>query len=162
HVTQENTVSVTDLQSEVEKTVTAHEEPKLTRAQKTEIEQTELANTPRYDTVQDSEQVVAELQQQVKAFEFHGYMRSGQGLNSEACVQVGNVLKSNPGAEFWAGERYYRRLNIDINDFYILDTSGYGGGVENLNVKIGQMSVAYLGGAKDDLITSNGIYPKSL
>ena len=80
----------------------------------------------------------------------------------EAFVQVGNVLKSNPGAEFWAGERYYRRLNIDINDFYILDTSGYGGGVENLNVKIGQMSVAYLGGAKDDLITSNGVYPKSL
>ena len=35
----------------------------------------------------------------------------------EAFVQVGNVLKSNPGAEFWAGERYYRRLNIDINDF---------------------------------------------
>ena len=42
HVTQENTVSVTDLQSEVEKTVTAHEEPKLSRAQRTEIEQTEL------------------------------------------------------------------------------------------------------------------------
>src|SRR5664279_545632 len=234
HATQENTVSVTDLHSEVEKQVTAHDEPKLSRAQRTEIEQTELANTPRYDAVQDSEQVVAELQQHVKAFEFHGYMRSGQGLNSEggqmvafqapgapakyrlgneaetygemifvnnwinpsrdpdkawmktevlvqanttqaqsysntdqfrfreAFVQVGNVLKSNPGAEFWAGERYYRRLNIDINDFYILDTSGYGGGVENLDVKIGQMSVAYLGGAKDDLITSNGIYPKSL
>ena len=57
HATQENTVSVTDLHSEVEKQVTAHEEPKLTRAQKTEIEQTELANTPRYDAIQDSEQV---------------------------------------------------------------------------------------------------------
>jgi maltoporin len=56
---------------------------------------------------------------------------------------------------------YYRRLNIDINDFYFLDMSGYGGGVENLNVKIGQVSVAYLGGAKDDLITNNGVYPKS-
>ena len=179
--------------------------------------------------------MIAELKQQAKAFEFHGYMRSGQGLNSEggqmvafqapgapakyrlgneaetygemifvnnwinpsrdpdkawmktevlvagqhhamrrrfpahdqfrfreAFVQVGNVLKSNPNADFWAGERYYRRLNIDINDFYILDTSGYGGGVENLNVKIGQLAVAYLGGARDDLITSNGVYPKSL
>ena len=47
HATQENTVSVTDLQSEVDKQVSAHEEPKLTRAQKTEIEQTELANTPQ-------------------------------------------------------------------------------------------------------------------
>jgi maltoporin len=234
HATQENTVSVTDLHSEVEKQVTAQEEPKLSRAQKTEIEQTELANTPRYDTVQDSEQVVADLKQQIKAFEFHGYMRSGQGLNSEggqmvafqapgapakyrlgneaetyaevifvnnwinpnrdpdkawmktevmveanttqsqtyasndqfrfreAFVEVGNVLESNPSTQFWAGERYCRRLNIDINDFFILDTSGYGGGVENVDVKIGQMSVAYLGGAKDDLITNNGIYPKSL
>ncbi|HZD31283.1 MAG TPA: carbohydrate porin [Candidatus Angelobacter sp.] len=234
HVMQESTVSVTELQKEVDKQVTAHDEPKLTRTEKTEIEQTELANTPRYDTVQDSEQVVAELKQQVKAFEFHGYLRSGQGLNSEggqmvafqapgalakyrlgneaetyaemifvnnwinpshdpdkawmktevlvqanttqaqsysstdqfrfreAFIEVGNVLPSNPEAQFWAGERYYRRLNIDINDFFILDTSGYGGGVENVNVKIGQMSVAYLGGAKDDLVTDNGTYPKSV
>ena len=234
HSTQENVVSVTDLENEVKKQVSAQEEPKLTRSQRTEIEQTELANTPRYDAVQDSEQVIAELKQQVKAFEFHGYMRSGQGLNSsggqmvafqapgapakyrlgneaetyaemifvnnwinpsrdpekawmktellvegnttqsqtyasndqfrlrEAYIQVGNVLASNPSAQFWAGERYYRRLNIDINDFYILDTSGYGGGVENLNVKIGQMSVAYLGGADDSLVTNNGTYAKSV
>jgi maltoporin len=233
HATQENTVSVTDLQAEVAKEVSSQEKPKLTRSEKTQIEQAELANTPQYDEVQDSEKVVRELQQQVKQFEFHGYLRSGQGLNSEggqmvafqapgagakyrlgneaetyaemifvnnwinpnrdpdkawmktevlveanttqasnfsstdqfhfreAFVEVGNVLESNPSAEFWAGERYYRRLNIDINDFYFLDMSGYGGGMENLNVKIGQMSVAYLGGAKDDLITNNGVYPKS-
>jgi len=233
HITQENTVSVADLQAEVSKQVSAREEPKLSRGEKTEIEQTELANTPQYDEVQDSEQVVRELQQQVKQFEFHGYLRSGQGLNSQggqmvafqapgapakyrlgneaetysemifvnnwlnpngdpdkawmktevlvqanttqasnfastdqfrfrqAFIEVGNVLPSNPSAQFWAGERYYRRLNIDINDFYFLDMSGYGGGVENLNVKIGQMSVAYLGGARDDLVTNNGVYPKS-
>jgi len=233
HITQENTVSVADLQAEVSKQVSAREEPKLSRGEKTEIEQTELANTPQYDEVQDSEQVVRELQQQVKQFEFHGYLRSGQGLNSQggqmvafqapgapakyrlgneaetysemifvnnwlnpngdpdkawmktevlvqanttqasnfastdqfrfrqAFIEVGNVLPSNPSAQFWAGERYYRRLNIDINDFYFLDMSGYGGGVVNLNVKIGQMSVAYLGGARDDLVTNNGVYPKS-
>ncbi len=83
HATQENTVSVTDLQAEVAKQVSAHEEPKLSRSQKTEIEQTELANTPQYDEVQDSEKVVRELQQQAKQFEFHGYLRSGQGLNGE-------------------------------------------------------------------------------
>src|SRR5215472_3146919 len=83
HITQENTVSVADLQAEVSKQVSAREEPKLSRGEKTEIEQTELANTPQYDEVQDSEQVVRELQQQVKQFEFHGYLRSGQGLNSE-------------------------------------------------------------------------------
>jgi maltoporin len=79
----------------------------------------------------------------------------------EAFVELGNVLASSPGTEFWAGERYSRRLNIDINDFHFLDMSGYGGGMDNLNVKIGRMSLAYLGGAKDDLITNNGIYPKS-
>jgi maltoporin len=79
----------------------------------------------------------------------------------EAFVQVGNVLQSNPSAQFWAGERYYRRLNIDINDFYFLDMSGYGGGVENLNVGVGKLSVAYLGGAKDDLITNNGTLRKA-
>lgn len=50
----------------------------------------------------------------------------------EAFVQMGNVIESQPGARFWAGERYYRRQHMDINDFYPLDTSGYGGGVENL------------------------------
>ena len=47
----------------------------------------------------------------------------------EAFVEVGNVLASNPSADFWAGERYYRRLNIDINYFFYLDMSGYGGGL---------------------------------
>jgi maltoporin len=233
HATQENTVSVTDLKTEVAKEVEAKEQPKLSRGERTEIEQTELGNTPRYDEVADSEKVVRELQQQVKQFEFHGYLRSGEGLNGEggqmvgfqapganakyrmgneadtyaemifvnnwinpnhdpdkawmktevlveanttqssnfsstdqfhfreAFVQVGNVLESNPSAEFWAGERYYRRQNIDINDFYFLDMSGYGGGVENLDVKIGKVAVSYLGGAKQDLVTDNGTYAKS-
>ena len=233
HAAQEGTVSVKDLQVEVAKDVQAQETAKLTRGQQTEIEQTELANTPTYDEVQDSLQVVRELQQQAKQFEFHGYMRSGGGLNGEggqmvafqapgagakyrlgnetdtygemifvnnwinpnhesdkawmktevlveanttqsanfastdqfrfreAFIQVGNVLQSNPSADFWAGERYYRRLNIDINDFYFLDMSGYGGGVENLNVGIGQVAVSYLGGAKEDLVTDNGNYAKS-
>ena len=62
--------------------------PKLTQGEKTEIEQTELANTPTYDEIQDSVKVVRELQQQVKQFEFHGYMRSGEGLNSEGGQMV--------------------------------------------------------------------------
>ena len=84
HSTQENTVSVTDLQAEVAKEVSVQEKPKLSRGEQTEIEQTDLANTPTYDEVQDSLQVVKELQQQVKQFEFHGYMRSGQGLTAKA------------------------------------------------------------------------------
>jgi len=233
HAAQEGTASVTDLQAEVAKEVAAQEKPKLSRGEQTEIEQTELANTPTYDEIQDSQKVARELQQQVKQFEFHGYIRSGEGLNGEggqmvafqapgapakyrlgnepdtygelifvnnwinpnhdtdkawmktevlvqanttqsnnfastdqfrfreAFIQVGNVLASNPSADFWAGERYYRRQNIDIDDFFFLDMSGYGGGVENLDVGIGQVAVSYLGGAKEDLVTDNGTYPKS-
>src|SRR6516164_4714132 len=197
----------------------------------------EQANRAVAHAIQENTVSAADLQsevaKQVEQFEFHGYMRSGQGLNGgggqmvafqapgagakyrlgnevdtygemifvnnwinpnhesdkawmktevlvqanttqssnfasndqfrfrEAFIQVGNVLASNPSADFWAGERYYRRLNIDINDFYFLDMSGYGGGVENLNVGVGQVAVSYLGGAKDDLITDNGKYAKS-
>src|SRR5262249_38798651 len=166
-----------------------------------------------YDLLREAEQKIDKLENQSKAFEFHGYFRSGYGLNSvggqqvafqapgagakyrlgneaetyaelifvnnwlnadnvpgkawmktefmveantsnsatyanfpnglgndqfrfrEAFIQVGNVFENQPNAKFWAGERYYRRQHIDINDFYPLDMSGYGAGVEDLNIK---------------------------
>ena len=150
-----------------------------------------------------------DLQQQVQSFEFHGYFRSGYGLNSEggqqvafqapgadakyrlgneaetygefifvnnwlnpeqntdkawmktevmieantsnyasyanfpngtgndqfrlreAFVRAGHIFESQPDAKFWAGERYYRRQHIEIDDFYPLDMSGYGAGAED-------------------------------
>ena len=86
--TAENVISAKDLQSEVAKEVTAQSQPKLTSAQRTEVEQTQLGTTPYYDEIQDSQKVVEELKQQVKAFEFHGYLRSGVGLNSEGGQMV--------------------------------------------------------------------------
>lgn len=233
--TNQNTVSVSDLKVEAAtaKQVVAPAD-KLTRDERTQIAQEQLANTPRYDLVRDAEQRIGALTEQVKAFEFHGYLRSGAGLNGEggrmvafqapgadakyrlgneadtygeltfvnnwinakrdtdkawlktnvtiqadttesstyapndkfrlreAFVQMGNLLQSQPETKFWAGERYYRRLNIDINDFYMLDTSGYGGGFEDLNLKFAQASVAYLAGAREDIQTDNGTYPKSV
>ena len=79
----------------------------------------------------------------------------------EAFIQAGNVLQSQPEAKFWVGERYYRRQHIEINDFYPLDLSGYGGGVEDLNVKIGSLAVAYLAGARPDIVTGNGYLAKN-
>src|SRR3984885_9680550 len=79
----------------------------------------------------------------------------------EAFVQAGNLFASQPHAEFWAGERYYRRQHIDIDDFYPLDLSGYGGGAEDLNVGIGKMAVAFLNGARPDIVTQNGNLAKS-
>ena len=198
-----------------------------------------LPSEPTYEYLSEADRNIADLQEQLKGFEFHGYLRSGYGLNGvggqqvafqapgsgakyrlgnetetygefifvnnwlnpertsdkawmktlvtveantsnsasylnssvgagsdqfrlrEAFVQAGNVLASQPDAKFWAGERYYRRRHIEINDFYSLDMSGYGAGVEDLNLRFGKMALAYLGGARPDIVTGNGTYAKS-
>jgi|SRR5215469_7352974 len=201
--------------------------------------QGQIAQEPTYDFLQEADRKIKKLQEQAATFEFHGYFRSGYGVNSvggqqvafqapgadakyrlgneaetygelifvnnwinpehtsdrawmktelmvegntsnsanyanfsngfgndqfrfrEAFVQMGNVLESQPDAKFWAGERYYRRQHLDINDFYPLDMSGYGGGVEDLNIRIGKMALAFIGGSRPDIITQNGNYSKT-
>lgn len=190
------------------------------------------SDTPVYASLRDAERQLKELQAQVEAFEFHGYLRAGYGLNNrggkqvafqapgagakyrlgneaetygefilvnnwieptkdpgrawfltevmlqgattnastyssndtfhlrEAFAQAGNVWPGQPDAKFWAGERYYRRQDIHINDFYSVDMSGYGAGVEDVNVKIGRVALAFLGGANDEVVSDGGVYAK--
>ena len=201
--------------------------------------QGQLPSEPTYDLLREADTKIEKLQEQVQSFEFHGYFRSGYGLNSEggqqvafqapgadakyrlgneaetygefifvnnwlnpdhnndkawmrtevmfeanttnsassanfpggigndqfrlreAFVQGGHILASQPDAKFWAGERYYRRQHIEINDFYPLDMSGYGAGFEDFHVGVGKLAVAFLGGARPDIVTQNGNYAKS-
>ena len=201
--------------------------------------QGQIATTPTYELLQEADTKIAGLQQQMGTFEFHGYFRSGYGLNSEGGQQVafqapgagakyrlgneaetygefifvnnwvnpdhntdkawfttevmleantsdsasyanfsngtgndqfrlrevfvkaGNIFESQPNAKFWAGERYYRRQHIEINDFYPLDMSGYGAGIEDLNLGVGKLAVGYLAGARPDIQTASGNYIKS-
>jgi maltoporin len=201
--------------------------------------QGQLPSEPSYDLLREADVKIEKLQEQLNAFEFHGYFRSGYGLNSkggqqvafqapgagakyrlgnetetygelifvnnwlnpnhnsdkawmktefmieanttnsanytnfnngigndqfrfrEAFVEAGNVLKIQPNAKFWAGERYYRRQHIDINDFYPLDMSGYGAGVEDWDLRVGKMAVAFLSGARPDIVTQNGYLAKN-
>jgi maltoporin len=58
--------------------------------------QGDVSSEPTYDQLQEADQKIAQLQQQVGAFEFHGYFRSGYGLNSEGGEQVAFQA---PGAE---------------------------------------------------------------
>lgn len=75
----------------------------------------------------------------------------------QAYVEGGNVFESNPDIRFWAGQRYYRRHDIHINDFYYLDMSGYGGGVEDVPLgEFGKLALAWIGGSVDDYATDNG------
>lgn len=71
----------------------------------------------------------------------------------EAFCQATNLgWNFSPDISFWAGERFYRRLDIHINDFYIYDMSGYGGGFEDMNIPLGdsKLAVAYIGGSNDN------------
>ncbi len=201
--------------------------------------QGQLPSEPTYDLLREADVKIEKLKEQVASFEFHGYFRSGYGLNGkggqqvafiapgadakyrlgneaetygelilvnnwlnpqqdsdkawmktevmieanttnsasyanfsndigndqfrlrEAFVSMGNLFESQPGAKFWAGERYYRRQHVEINDFYPLDMSGYGAGVEDFNVGIGKMALAFLSGARPDIVTQNGNLAKS-
>jgi maltoporin len=200
--------------------------------------QGQLSSEPTYDLLGEADLKIAKLQEQVRSFEFHGYFRSGYGLNSvggqqvafqapgadakyrlgneaetygefifvnnwlnpehnsdkawiktevmleanttnsasfanfsgtgndqfrlrEAFVQAGNVFESQPEAKFWAGERFYHRQHIEIDDFYPLDMSGYGAGVEDLHVGIGKLALSFLCGARPDIVTENGNLAKS-
>jgi maltoporin len=201
--------------------------------------QGDLPAEPTYDFLHDADTKIEKLQEQVNSFEFHGYFRSGYGLNSvggqqvafeapgadakyrlgneaetyaelifvnnwvnpnhdsdkawfrteamieanttnsansasfpggigddqfrfrEAFVEGGNLFDAQPDAKFWAGERYYRRQHVDIIDFYPLDMSGYGAGVEDLNVGVGKMAVAFVSAARPDIVTQNGNLAKS-
>jgi maltoporin len=201
--------------------------------------QGQLPSEPAYDLLNEAEAKISKMQEQLGTFEFHGYFRSGYGLNSkggsqvafqapgadakyrlgneaetygelifvnnwlnpehssdkawlktevmveanttnsatyanfpnntgndqfrlrEAFVRAGHILQSQPNAKVWAGERYYRRQHIEINDFYPLDVSGYGGGVEDFDVGIGKLAVAFLAGARPDIVTQNGNYAKN-
>jgi maltoporin len=59
----------------------------------------------------------------------------------------------------WAGKRYYQRHDIHITDFYYWNTSGTGGGIENIQVGPGRLSVALLqddGSQDSDELDSDG------
>ena len=47
-----------------------------------------LPSVPTYDLLQEAETKIEGMQQQLGAFEFHGYFRSGYALNSEGGQQV--------------------------------------------------------------------------
>lgn len=60
------------------------------------------------------------------------------------------------GITLWAGKRFYQRKDIHIMDFYYLNNSGYGFGVENIGVgNLGSLSFALI---KHQVDVDNTIY----
>lgn len=69
----------------------------------------------------------------------------------EAYGAVRGIWSEHEEAQFWAGQRFYDRYDIHMTDFYYLDMSGFGGGMESLDVGAGNLSIAWLGGSIDTL-----------
>lgn len=82
----------------------------------------------------------------------------------QAYLEMKNVFKGAPEVTFWGGLRFYDRFNIDPNDYFFLDQSGYGAGVENIDVGIGKIWFAYIAGLDDDLqsFSSGSFYKHNL
>lgn len=61
----------------------------------------------------------------------------------EAYVKGDNLFESMPGASIWAGQRFYQRQDIHMIDFYYYDVSGPGAGLENIDVGLGKLNLAW-------------------
>ena len=73
--------------------------------------------------------------------------------NAAFAFRQANVEYTNEsGMTIWAGKKYYQRHDIHWLDFYYWNTSGYGGGVENITISedLGKVSVAWLRVATND------------
>jgi maltoporin len=64
--------------------------------------QGQLASEPTYDLLREADQKIGKLQEQLGSFEFHGYFRSGDGLNGEGGRQVA-FQAPGAGAKFRLG-----------------------------------------------------------
>ncbi|MFC0228051.1 maltoporin [Serratia aquatilis] len=89
----------------------------------------------------------------------------------EINVQGKNLIAALPGANIWAGKRFYQRHDVHMIDFYYWDISGPGAGLENVDLGFGKLSFAVTrsteeGGSyrwinnqlSDESKTSNDVY----
>jgi len=77
-------------------------------------------------------------------------------------VTAKNVVPGQPDATVWGGQRYYRRHDVHMNDFYWLDMSGYGGGIEDYDLGFAKGSLAWIGGTNDDYTGTDTLIPEDL
>ena len=78
----------------------------------------------------------------------------GDGTNTDVAqfnIQAKGLFDFDKEAVLWAGKRFYQRHDIHITDFYYWNTSNLGGGIEQIQMGPGRLSVAVLqdGGAQD-------------
>lgn len=100
---------------------------------------------------------VARAQFRVSFFNPYSDLGAGSGTDvalPEAWAAIGNVVPSKPDMKFWAGNRFYRRLDIHLNDFFFYNMSGGGGGMEDLDLGFGKLALAWIGIGSQSSISS--------
>jgi len=75
----------------------------------------------------------------------------------EVFAEATGIMGWNPSASLWAGQRFYSRYDVHMNDYYYRDMSGFGGGIERVTLPDGNthFAAAWIGGSIDKL-NSNG------
>ncbi len=58
--------------------------------------------------------------------------------------------QTDAGYQIWAGKRFYQRKDIHILDLYYLNNSGYGAGIEGIDVGMGNLAFAVTKWANDE------------
>jgi maltoporin len=98
---------------------------------------------------------------QVRVAFYDPYSSSGgnnfQTTLPEAWASIGNVFATQPTLKFWAGNRFYRRQDICINDFFFYNMSGAGGGVEDYDLGFGKAALAWIGNGSQSGVYSSDI-----
>lgn len=72
----------------------------------------------------------------------------------ETWASLGNVVAAQPSMKFWAGNRFYRRHDIHVTDFFFSNMSGGGGGIEDIALPFGKMAVAWVGAGSTSGVSS--------
>lgn len=78
-------------------------------------------------------------------FDYFPSVMGNTGEVTDFAVQQGYVKVKFPqwgGMQAWAGKQYYRRENIDMIDFFYLNTSEPGVGVEDVDLGFGKMAAS--------------------
>jgi len=90
----------------------------------------------------------------VNPYQDYGSAADTDFASPELWGSLSNVIPGMPEAKIWAGNRFYRRHDIHINDFYFWDMSGGGGGIEDIPVAGGKLAFAWIGDGAESAIYS--------
>lgn len=69
--------------------------------------------------------------------------KGGDVALRQAYGSAKGVIGWAPEATLWAGKRYYQRKDVHILDLYYVNNSGYGAGLEGIDLGAGKFSLAF-------------------